>query len=162
MKPLFTLLLLIPLFCLSQTTRIYNDCGDFRERANIMDNGVSKDFALAHPNYIQDNATNKGCFNCLNTTNSHGSYNCFNCTNVHLCGELTNCSFCYMSVGMSNCGSIVQCMYLRNSAFLDGFYFTLLNGQVGRLCQEGTCDDCQADCSYPYMEIFDCPYAFLK
>jgi hypothetical protein len=165
MKNLLILLLILPIVDFAQT-KIYNDVGEFYLRKNLAENGVDKQFALNNPNYINDNITNKGCWNCLSTIYSHGCYNCENCNNLHLCGMSKNCSFCYMSMGLINCTSIIQCEYLHDEDHLYSYNFSTLDNDVGSLCiqcsQCDNCDDCSIECAYTYFEIFDCPYAFSK
>ena len=46
-------------------TEIFNSYEEFRKRPNKSINGVSRKFALAYPDFISQNSTNKGCFNLL-------------------------------------------------------------------------------------------------
>lgn len=74
-------------------------------------NGVSKEFAKQHPNFKEDNATNRGCWNCLNCTKCAG---CVSCVNCHLClcciislncGKCRYCDNCNSCTGCWDCNS---------------------------------------------------------
>lgn len=45
-------------------TKIFKNFAEFSKRENKDVNGVTTDFSKANPNYIKENKTNKGCWNC--------------------------------------------------------------------------------------------------
>ena len=50
------------------TTKIYEDYSAFFERKNIKENGVSKLFAEANPDFEKQNEKNEGSWNCAGCT----------------------------------------------------------------------------------------------
>ena len=78
------------------TTEIFKDYKAFINR-NLIDkdvNGVSPEFAEKNPNYINDNATNKGCWECVGCTHCTACYQCNycqDCTACVGCSDLLGC-----------------------------------------------------------------------
>lgn len=66
-------------------TEIFNSYSDFLIRENKGINGVSQDFADNNKNYIEQNETNDGCWNC------YGCEYCYNCSNCLDCYKCNNC-----------------------------------------------------------------------
>lgn len=69
-------------------TEVFKTYKDFRKRADKNVNGVSAEFAESNPDYQEQNATNRGCWNCL------GCSNCINCTGCTGCTGCAGCSYC--------------------------------------------------------------------
>lgn len=59
-------------------TKIFRSYLDFLHREDLTINGVSHKFAKKHPNYIEDNMTNIGCWNCYKCIGCRYSKNCIN------------------------------------------------------------------------------------
>lgn len=75
-------------------TKIYDTYDDYNDRPDEEDyyNGVSPEFALAHPNYYEDNSSNYGCWNCMDCNN------CWFCESCTECNNCNSCAHCYKLV----------------------------------------------------------------
>lgn len=69
-------------------------------------NGVSKEFAEKHPDYKEDNSTNKGCWNCLNCRNCAGCTQCVSCS---FCLYCIDCIRCIKSRYCISCSELSKC-----------------------------------------------------
>ncbi len=61
-------------------TEIYKSYEEFLEREDKELNGVSVGFSKNNQDYVKQNETNEGCWNC------QGCYYCYDCS---------YCSYCY-------------------------------------------------------------------
>jgi len=68
-------------------TEIFNNYHSFLTRENKTINGVSVEFAEHYPDYIEDNETNIGCWNCRG------------CEECKWCEE---CRYCQSAFGLFN------------------------------------------------------------
>jgi len=71
------------------TTRVFNSFEEFKNRIKKSVNGVSRQFALANPDYAIKNKTNNGCWNCAD---SFKCSDCVDCDNCFCCVECENSS----------------------------------------------------------------------
>ena len=67
------------------TNKRFKTRREFNLRENKKINGVNENFAAKHENYIKDNKTNKGCWNCSDCNNCHDCSSCFHCSNCFEC-----------------------------------------------------------------------------
>jgi len=101
-------------------TQIFESIYEFLERTDIIINGVSKEFALKFPNYMEMNQTNTGCWNCEGCTNCNycskcrGSHDCLNCTNCTYCSECKDCTNCRGSHYCLNCTNCQKCFHCNS------------------------------------------------
>ena len=68
-------------------TQVFKSYSDFLKRVDKTVNGVSEDFAKKNTDYLENNNTNKGCWNCK------GCSDCFDCS---------GCSGCFACVDLEN------------------------------------------------------------
>lgn len=80
-------------------TRVYKDLNEFKKRKNQTLNGVDKlfvesfaeidgiSFVEEYLKISEENKTNQGCWNCLDSTN------CIDCNNLIGCDNLTSKSY---------------------------------------------------------------------
>ena len=87
-------------------TEIYNSYGDFLQREDKTLNGVSPDFAARNPGFVEDNSTNKGCWNTWGS--SECSY-CWSCDGCHRCENLEYCIDCTDCTGCMDCTDCKGC-----------------------------------------------------
>ena len=73
-------------------TLVYPTFADFLARPDLDHNGVSPEFAAAHPDYALDNSTNLRCWNCAKCVDCWGCINCLYCSDSD---GLTDCSYLY-------------------------------------------------------------------
>jgi hypothetical protein len=71
------------------TTQIFKTYLEFSKRDNKSINGVSPKFAENHPNWEDENKTNKGCWNCS------GCSGCSDCSGCSGCYHRSDCYDCY-------------------------------------------------------------------
>lgn len=74
--------------------------------STIKCNGVSKEFAELHPDYMQQNETNIYCFDCFDCTNCSDCLRCTECDSIYKCVECVNCKD---STCLNNCNSCIFC-----------------------------------------------------
>ena len=86
------------------TTQIFTDLDAFQHyqwrNPGSQINGVSEEFAQKHPQYIENNSTNTGCWNCISC---HKCEDCINCTNCTDCVGCENCAYCSDCEDCTNC-----------------------------------------------------------
>lgn len=70
------------------TTVIFKDFSDFTKRKDKTVNGVSEDFAKENTDFENDNATNKGCWNCTDCTRCKSCTDCEGCEYFIRCAKL--------------------------------------------------------------------------
>ena len=87
-------------------TAVFKDYEDFLQRDDRTLNGVSLEFAEAHPDYEQKNATNTGCWNCSDCSRC---WNCSHCSHCSDCSRCSRCSGCSDCSGCSNCSGCSRC-----------------------------------------------------
>jgi hypothetical protein len=88
------------------STSIYQDREAFRNRTDKDENGVSADFAKSNPDYAQQNATNKACWNCSYCS---GCIDCIGCSDCSYCSGCSDCSGCSCCIGCSDCSDCSGC-----------------------------------------------------
>ena len=71
-------------------TQIFENYEACLKRDDLTINGVSQEFANKNPNYLTENETNKGCWNC--------SY----CSDCYGCSDCSDCYGCYRCYGLKN------------------------------------------------------------
>src|ERR1035438_6013478 len=69
-------------------TEIFKNKFAFLQREDKEVNGVSEEFAQAHPDYEKKNKTNDGCWNCS------GCFDCSDCSGCSRCSRCSRCSDC--------------------------------------------------------------------
>lgn len=87
-------------------TQIFKTFEDFLNRKDKAVNGVSAAFAVAHPDYLKDNESNTGCWNCVN------------------CSDCRSCAHC------SDCRSCAHCAYCSGGAHLRSAQLLELEGRI--------------------------------
>lgn len=75
-------------------TQIFVDYKTFHERSDKIVNGVSSLFVEDHPDFVGENDTNTGCWNCSD---------CIRCSDCAGCRDCWHCSDCYHCVYCSHC-----------------------------------------------------------
>jgi hypothetical protein len=74
-------------------TQIFKNYEEFSARSDKSVNGVSEEFANLHPNWDEQNLTNKSCWNCRNCKNCENCIECISCENCIECSECANWSW---------------------------------------------------------------------
>jgi hypothetical protein len=87
-------------------TRVYNSYDDFLNRENKQDNGVSVAFDNEHPDYIDQNKTNMGCYDCIDCLHCK---DCIRCTDCYDCVDCSDCSKCKRCLDCSSCNRCREC-----------------------------------------------------
>ncbi len=77
-------------------TEIFKSYRDFINREDKEVNGVNEEFAAEHPEYVKDNETNKGCWNCSDCSG------CSDCSRCSRCSDCSRCSGCSDCSGWKN------------------------------------------------------------
>lgn len=83
-------------------TQVFRDFYEFMTRPDKSVNGVSPEHAEKHPDYVDDNSSNVGCWNCVK------------CIDCDYCIDCENCIDC---VNCSDCDSCTLCTKVRNSEY---------------------------------------------
>ena len=83
-------------------TQIFKDYSAFLNREDLEINGVSQEFADQNPNYLTENETNKGCWNCSYCSDCYGCYDCSYCSRCSDCSYCYGCYRCYRCYGLKN------------------------------------------------------------
>lgn len=102
------------------TTLVFKSFHGFSLREDKTVNGVGEEFAQYHPNFEEQNQTNKGCWNCYessNCTNSTDLFKCSGCSDCQNCSDCHGCSNCVMSdssTGCSGCYNVTTCSGCSN------------------------------------------------
>ena len=73
-------------------TQIFENYETFLKRENKTINGVSKGTANKHTNYVEMNATNEGCWNCI------------------ACRSCKDCIACKFCIGCIACENCIDCI----------------------------------------------------
>ena len=81
-------------------TQIFKNRAEFLKREDKEINGVSEAFAKNHPDFEEDNETNKGCWNCSDCSDCFSCFSCSRCSDCYYCSD---CSDCYYCSGCSDC-----------------------------------------------------------
>ena len=84
------------------TTQIFENYEAFLKRDDLTINGVSQEFANKNPNYLTENETNKGCWNCSD---------CSRCSYCYRCSDCSDCSDCSYCSDCSRCSDCSDCSY---------------------------------------------------
>ena len=69
-------------------TEIFNSYTEFLNRNDKNINGVDRKFSEENPNYLEDNSSNEGCWNC------RGCRDCQDCQSCNDCYSCRNCILC--------------------------------------------------------------------
>ena len=85
-------------------TEIFKDYNDFLKRKNKDINGVSEEFAKAHPYYEADNETNTSCWECSDCSDCSW---CVGCSHCYECEECFDCFDCF------ECFECYECKHLE-------------------------------------------------
>jgi len=88
------------------TTLIFDDYSAFCSREDKSINGVSKQTAELHPDYISNNITNQGCWECLDCKNCTQCFGCMGCAE---CTKCTNCLRCINCDECEYCSDCIKC-----------------------------------------------------
>jgi hypothetical protein len=83
-------------------TEIFASYSAFSERTNKAVNGVTAEFADAHPSWAEDRG-NQACWNCLSCSD------CRSCTGCSDCSACWNCRSCTGCFGCGNCSDCLSC-----------------------------------------------------
>ncbi len=86
----------------SYKTEIFDTYKSFQKREDKSINGVSPDFAKKHPDYVNENKYNKGCWDCYDCSGCSGCSGCHDCYDCSYCSCCSRCSGCY---GCTRCDS---------------------------------------------------------
>ena len=90
-------------------TQIFETRLEFLRREDKTINGVSPGFAARHPNWNQDNESNKGCWNCSGCSGCFGCSDCSDCSRCSRCSGCSGCSDCSGCSGCSGCSYCFGC-----------------------------------------------------
>ena len=98
------------------TTKVFNSYKEYCEELEYTPNlnGVSAEFAKQHPNFVEDNSTNKSCWNCISCTKCYDCDDCKQCDDCSYCLRCENCSHSCRSINCKNCFGIYQSSDLVN------------------------------------------------
>jgi hypothetical protein len=111
-------------------TQIFTSYEEFLQRDNKAVNGVSPQFAAAHPGWEKDNATNEGCWNCRFCAECTACIdclactlcvdcvscnNCLSCSSCSFCSACRYCSICTYCITCRNCFECADCIFCNNS-----------------------------------------------
>ena len=77
------------------STEIFPDYKTFTQRPDILTNGVCPLHAKTHPNYVADNLSNVGCWNCVECENCKECVRCLQCTECDAVTDSRECRDCY-------------------------------------------------------------------
>jgi hypothetical protein len=69
----------------TMNTEIFKNYQEFIARPDSTVNGVSPEFAAAHPDSLEEYA-NESCWNC---------HDCHSCVDCHDCHDCTDCHYCH-------------------------------------------------------------------
>lgn len=111
-------------------TKIFKSRAKFIRRSDQDVNGVSEEFAAAHPDYAEQNKTNYGCWNCSGCTDCMDCRGCINCSDCRRCIDCTDCSVCEVGViltGNNNC--------YWNESFLNAPKITDIHQKILESCR---------------------------
>lgn len=75
-------------------TQIFEDYEAFLAREDKSINGVSVAYAQEHPNYEADNATNNGCWECVECERCDECIDCESCKDCQDCYNCKDCQGC--------------------------------------------------------------------
>ena len=109
-------------------TKVFNSYKEYCEELEYTPNlnGVSSEFAKQHPNFVEDNSTNKSCWNCISCTKCYDCHSCKECNECSYCTKCENCDHCsyctecetcdhsYISNNCKNCFAISESSDLVN------------------------------------------------
>lgn len=101
-------------------TQIFEDYSAFLNREDLEINGVSQEFADQNPNYLTENETNKGCWNCSYCSDCSYCYRCSRCSYCYRCSDCSRCSYCsdcskcFRCSGCSDCYGCSKCFRCSN------------------------------------------------
>ena len=108
-------------------TLVFNSYEEFLNRPDKSINGVIASFALAHPDYISQNLTNKGCFNLIKCTNCIDCKWCDGCHNCHYCRYSSYCNDCINCRQLDYCNDCLKCSFsyhCNNCMDCDNYYLS--------------------------------------
>ena len=83
-------------------TQVFKSYSDFLKRVDKTVNGVSEDFAKKNTDYLENNNTNKGCWNCKGCSDCFDCKGCFDCKDCSDCKGCSDCSGCFACVDLEN------------------------------------------------------------
>ena len=80
-------------------TQVYRSLDEFLAREDKTVNGVSEAYSIQWPNFIEDNETNTGCWNCNDCVGCVECNDCYDCTD---CTECFDCHQLWKQDGLYN------------------------------------------------------------
>jgi hypothetical protein len=90
-------------------TQIFATYYDFLKRPDLSINGVSPQFVERNPQYAEQNASNKRCWNCSGCSGCSGCSDCSGCSGCSGCSDCSGCSRCFDCSDCSDCYSCSDC-----------------------------------------------------
>lgn len=75
-------------------TQVFRDFYEFMTRPDKSVNGVSPEHAEKYPDYIDDNNSNIGCWNCVKCIDCDYCIDCGNCIDCVNCSDCDSCTLC--------------------------------------------------------------------
>ena len=106
---------------------IFKNVNDFLEKTSgqSVQNGCTQDFLESYYNndyslWMEDNKTNRYCFNCRKCEKCEYCNECDYCTkcvNCDTCETCENCKFCHTCEGCKKCEACVETIYNENCKY---------------------------------------------
>ena len=96
-------------------TYVFPSYDAFLARSDKSLNGVSEAFAKKHPNYVEDNRSNEGCWECVGCKGCYRCMRSVDCYRCSGCVDIRVCTMCIDCGDMYNCESCSNCNWLRDS-----------------------------------------------
>jgi len=87
-------------------TKIFKSYDEFLNRKDKSLNGVSEGFSKNNPNYLIENKTNVGCWNCSGCSHC---FDCAHCYDCYDCSDCARCAHCYRCAGCYRCADCSDC-----------------------------------------------------
>lgn len=78
-------------------TKIFINKSHFDQRPDRSVNGVSREFAMMYPHWLEQNTHNTACWECVECQDC---YRCVGCVNCWRCNTSENCINCNSCVGL--------------------------------------------------------------
>ena len=102
------------------TTQIFKDYAEFVKRLDKKINGVSPAFAENNAEFLSDNETNLGCWNCRSCRYCRDCLSCrycIDCTDCSDCRDCRYCSYCLSCRHCSYCSSCRDCLSCSDCSY---------------------------------------------
>jgi len=85
--------------------QVFNSYEEFNDRKDKTICGISVEFSVKYPDYLINNKTNIGCWNCVG---------CYRCVNCFECVSCIDCKDMLKSTSSTDCYGCVELTYSKS------------------------------------------------